>query len=397
MKWKNKGKEFEAYRNLLSKRKGFVLVGDKVSQAYFLNQVCHPFLRQVVEFEYDIKKLIAKHDNEHLIVVTEFGMNGEEMMNRLLRAGYIRGTELFHYSDTFWAEIRALNNPFVPAFALYVLGKIYISSCCFIPTTRCNLNCRDCLNFTPYINSFTTRDIGKAIADVDLLFKWVDYTDIFQISGGEPLLYQELAKLINYIGKKYRDKIASFELVTNGTIIPSDEICMAIRENNVLVYLDNYTSSIPSNLNNREGIISQFEKYNIDWVDNTVEEWFSLEPDTTDNSGMTEEELAEYYDKCNAPWHNFEDGKMYSCNFAKYAMRAGMIEDSPNDYFDFNAMNQNKKEELVEFLLGYTDKGYVDFCKRCAMWGPSNTKPVPVAVQIERGQGCSCGKKSSKG
>ena len=106
----------------------------------------------------------------------------------------------------------------------------------------------------------------------------------------------------------------------------------------------------------------------------------------SDNSSKSDEELAKYFDYCNNPWHNFENGKMYSCNFSRFAMKAGLINECENDYYDFNTLTRDKRAELVEFLLGYTDKGYVDFCKRCSRWAGHNENRVPVAIQAKRGE-----------
>ena len=98
----------------------------------------------------------------------------------------------------------------------------------------------------------------------------------------------------------------------------------------------------------------------------------------------SEDEMIAYYDYCNLPWHNFENGKMYSCNFAHSAMKAGLIGESDNDSYDFRNMTEEKKPELLEFLLGYTEKGYVDFCRNCLGWDVHNKNRVPVAVQVEQ-------------
>jgi hypothetical protein len=383
MKWTNKGRQFEEYKDLFTQRNRILVVGSPLSQEYFLKNICPDYLKQVVDRTQDINSLVYNHDKKHIIVVVEFGDRGNDIVLRLTRAGYVRYHELYFYTDMFWTEIRELNNPFIPLFGFYALNEIYVSSTCIIPSTRCNLNCRDCLNFTPYLDKFESRNYDEVCEDVDVLFRWIDYSERFQLSGGEALLYPHLRELINYIGEKYRSQIGIYELVINGTIVPSDDLCRSFIENDMMIYLDNYIDTIPENLNKREEIISKFEKHGIRWVDNTVNDWFSLAPFETDNSLKNEEELVAYFDRCNNPWHNLENGKMYSCNFSRFAMKAGIISESENDSFDFRTMTEAKKPELLEFLLGYTDKGYVDFCKQCSGWGAHNKNRVPVAVQAE--------------
>ena len=59
------------------------------------------------------------------------------------------------------------------------------------------------------------------------------------------------------------------------------------------------------------------------------------------------------------------------------------IEETENDYFDLKDYSEVRKTELLEFLLKYTTKGYVDFCKKCAGWSEANCNKVKVAEQIE--------------
>ncbi len=61
----------------------------------------------------------------------------------------------------------------------------------------------------------------------------VDYCGEFVLIGGEPLLYKELPEVVEYIGNNYRDKIATFSITTNGTILPSAKLRSVCRENNV--------------------------------------------------------------------------------------------------------------------------------------------------------------------
>lgn len=400
MKWTNKGHQFDTLKFLFQKRNSILIYGAGVYGAQVFDALRLPFVRDaVVGFVdrdkekqrigylgkpvYDPSILFDRHDEDHLIVVAMIDEKATKLMLRLERAGYVKNWDFFYY-DRFLRVMGKLNSPFLYSFALYARGITYISSLCMIPGTQCNLNCRECLNFTPYLPRFTVRPIEEVIKDVDLFFQWVDYTPRFQISGGEPLLYPDLARAMDYIGENYRSKIDSFEVVTNGTLLPSTEILASIQKNCMTVYLDNYTSALPKGLDKRKEIIERLETYQINWVDNTVEEWFTLDIENTDNSCMPEDELAEYYDTCAVPWHCFENGKFYSCNFARFAMKAGLNTEDKNDCFDLSTMTEEDRPELMEFLLGYTEKGYVNFCKRCAGWGPNNLRaPIPVAEQAK--------------
>jgi molybdenum cofactor biosynthesis enzyme MoaA len=71
-------------------------------------------------------------------------------------------------------------------------------------------------------------------------FEIVDTVSIFNIGGGEPLLNKCLPEFISFVGT-YRQRIQKrFEVVTNGTIVPNDDLLQALCDNDAFVLLDDY-------------------------------------------------------------------------------------------------------------------------------------------------------------
>ena len=330
---------------------------------------------------YDPEQIFQGNPAEpHIIVVALYPeKTARRILLRLTCAGYLPGVDCFWFEE-FGGDMSVA----LPVYGMYVLDKVILSSVGFIPCDRCNLNCRTCLNFTPYLSHFTAKPMEQNQKDIDLLFQWMDNTLHFEISGGEPLLYPQLDELIAYIGENYRQKMGVFETVTNGTVIPSHEICELMKKYDMTVHLDNYTMAIPKELDRREKVIERFNEHEIQWNDNTVSEWVDLDVMHTDHSDMTEEQMAEFFDFCNVPWHTHEYGVMYTCNYAHFAERAGLYKTTDNEKFDLRKMTKERRREFLEFTLNFTQKGYSDFCRKCAGWGDCNTKRVPVAVQAER-------------
>lgn len=92
-------------------------------------------------------------------------------------------------------------------------------------------------------------------------------------------------------------------------------------------------------------------------------------------------------DSCNQSWEELRGGRLYSCNYAAYAMVAGIAgEQDLEETFDLKQVNETNKKELVEFRLGFTQKGYTEFCKKCRGFTPDNSETVPAAVQNEKNQ-----------
>ena len=396
MKWQCKGKQFDWLGAIFKKRNRVLIYGaGKLGEMVFkyleesgLSKQFDGFVDQrhtsITEgyqgySVYDPSILFDIHDNEHIVIVAIDGIKGIRIMERLARVGYMENTEIFIWSKF----MSVLNNIYAPVYAMYTQNRLILSSTCLIPGNACNLRCRDCLNFTTHLPSFEVRPVEEVKEDADILFRWVDYTMRFQISGGEPLMYPQLKELIAYIGSHYRKQIGQYETVLNGTVVPSDEVCQLMKQYDMMVYLDNYTEAIPKKMDRRQDIIQKLEKFGIRWIDNTVDEWFDLDIFHTDNRCMGEAGLAEYFDLCNNPWHYFERGRMYACNFARFAEKTGLHKEPEESSFDFTKMDESRKKELLEFTLNYNERGYVELCKRCAGWASINCKKVPVAVQKE--------------
>ena len=69
-----------------------------------------------------------------------------------------------------------------------------------------------------------------------MFFFKVDYIQEFVLIGGEPLLYEKLPQVIEYIGSKYRNQINIFSITSNGTILPSKELINVCKS--IMFYLE---------------------------------------------------------------------------------------------------------------------------------------------------------------
>ena len=115
-----------------------------------------------------------------------------------------------------------------------------------------------------------------------------------------------------------------------------------------------------------------------------MDSWIDLAPEKTDYSGLQEEQLIAHRDSCTQSWQELRDGKLYSCNYAAYATVAGIAgSQDVEETYDLRSFSDDKKKELVEFRLGYTEKGYTEFCKKCLGFTDKNTDKVKPADQIE--------------
>ncbi|MDR1518597.1 MAG: radical SAM protein, partial [Planctomycetota bacterium] len=167
---------------------------------------------------------------------------------------------------------------FAPLYFLYARGRVCLPSLSFLPTTRCNLNCRHCLNFMPHIARHPERPLARLTRSLDQLFACVDMVILFHLSGGEPFLYRELAELIDYLGGRYGSRIQRLALTTNGTVMPSDEVCLACRRRRVSVTLDDYRASLPGREGRFLAVREKLAEFGVSFRVSRPEGWVDLTP-----------------------------------------------------------------------------------------------------------------------
>lgn len=385
MRWKNKGHEYDEVYRQISAKKGFYLFGCGDYGKQFLKSF-HSEVPVVGYIDNGLAKQAVLIDGKTCMGLDQVSLKPEEgiilTISQYDRAGAVEQLEQQGYRrdvDYFLIE------EFISVYYLYRYDKVYFLNISFLPSTACNLKCRHCLNFNPFAKEFYVRDWEALKADVDLFFDNVEYIMIFHVSGGEPMLYKHTANLIAYIDENYGDRIGTLRTVTNGTIVPSDATLTKLSQCRVEVTVDDYREAVPQYNAQFDELIRKLEQYQIKYYINKVKSWVDLAPEKTDYSGMSEEQLIRHRSECGQTWQELRDGKLYSCNYAAYATVAGIAgEQDLEESYDLRTHTADKKKELVEFRLGYTDKGYTNFCKKCRGFTAHDTDAVEPAVQVER-------------
>lgn len=384
MKWKNKGHEYDEMYAHIKEKDSFYLFG----AGDYGRQLLHIFHNELkIEAFIDNSlqkqntvihglKCVALSDasigKNTGIIVTMSQIARVEPVEQLLEAGLQKNIDFFIIEE------------FLSVYHVYQNDKIYFSSISFLPSTACNLNCKNCLNFNPFAKQFYVREWEDLVRDVDLFFSCVDRIMLFHVSGGEPMIYRHTADLIEYIDKNYGDRIDTLRTVTNGTIVPKDEILEKLSRCRVEITIDDYREAVPR-FNERFGLLTQkLDEYGIKYYINKAGSWIDLAPEKTDYSNWPDALLEEHRAKCSQSWQELRDGKLYSCNYAAYATVAGIAgEQDLEEIYDLRTYTPDKKKELVEFRLGYTEKGYTNFCKTCRGFTPENSEEVEPAVQTK--------------
>ncbi|MEY8426301.1 radical SAM protein [Lachnospiraceae bacterium 46-15] len=386
MKWKNKGHEFDDLYKKIEKIKKCYLFG----AGYYGERVC-----RLLEKEFDVLGFIDNSkEKQHTEVCGKRVYALEEVEDALdestgiivtiTPAARLQVIQQMTRSEKINEEQIFTMELFMSVYEAYKNGRVYIPSVSFLPSTRCNLRCEACLNFTPYIKHFEERSWEQIKETVDVFFSCVDYIFQFYISGGEPMLYPHMKKLVEYVDDNYRDKIYIIRTVTNGTVLPKQELLETLASRGVELTVDDYREAVPESADTFDRLIELLEKYQVKYEINKTDEWIDLAPLTTNHEGWSEEQIRNHFESCQVPWQELRDGKLYSCNYASYAIIAGLAEEDETEYFDLRKFTPDQAKELVEFRMGYNTKGYVEFCKRCSGFFDVNPNKVKPAKQVAK-------------
>ena len=396
MKWENKGHEFDEIGYLLKDKKNLYIYGAGISSGeliWLIKKVNRWANWNIYLIDKDeVKQREGRYGLDVLSPEQFFSMEKENYFVIAGAYGDI-ADEIYEILKTNLPEDAIIFKSFyfiytyLTIYFAYVHDMVFFTSENMLPSTVCNLNCRDCLNFTPYIKKHSIESLDELKRTVDLFFGAVDLIYRFQITGGEPLLYKNLLPLLQYIDEKYRDKILRFEMVTNGTIVPSDELCEFMKEKEMYIFLDDYRMSLPDGEERYQKVKEQLIKHEVDFADNHVDRWIRMYiPEEDKHKDIpSEEALCNKFHVCNNPWSSLWHGMISSCNYTMYAAKADLCELKEEEYFYLEEFTPEKKKELIEFRLRFNKKGYTEFCRKCGGWTDTNVRWCQPAIQEERG------------
>lgn len=386
MKWINKGHEFDEYKKIFQNEQKIIIFGagdngkDLYSKLGFADCV-RLFIDNdpaKIQNGYCGKKVVSfqnfaeNDEKKSTIVVAVSVQNTPQVMKQFLNMGYKEGINLFDY--------HIFENYYIMLYALYSWNKVYIPTVSILTTTICNLNCKYCLNFEDVRREKRHFEVERIKQDIDILFEKVDRIGLLHLTGGEPLLYTNFIEVVDYIDNKYKDRYSILGTTTNGTVIPTDELCRKMKSANMHVYIDDYRENVQLARTNRQKVIDKLQRYSIEKTEFEVSEWMTIRKQDC----LTDErKLISQVELCDIPFKMLKDGKVYGCAYCGFAVDANVANEELNDYIDLDIIEADSKGVLVEFLLHFSEKGYYSYCKNCNGYLSVNAERVAVAEQVK--------------
>ncbi len=282
--------------------------------------------------------------------------------------------------------------------------KIMIDTSAIILTFRCNLKCKLCCTSSPYQKNPQLFPLSELNTWVKKYFDTVDFIRKLSMSGGEPLLHTDLPEFIEET-MKYKNQFDIFEIITNGTIVPSEELLAVLEKYSdiVFVMIDHYgnvsrkVEEIDKILEQR-GISHTIRKYYGE--DAHFGGWVDLGDFSHKNTPAKAQEL---FNSCvisntpkrrtgrykpveedefilSIPYMAMTQGVLHHCARSYATMLAGSI---PLDSQSFvNLMDLSKtRTQLRNEIDSFMKIPYVSACEYCNGFS-SDSKRYPPAEQL---------------
>ena len=311
-------------------------------------------------------EFLACNEKKKILISSRY----TEIAEQLIKAGYQEYIDFidmhFFVSMWYWKKKR----------------EIHLLDVHTAVTTYCSLNCKNCNMFINHYRPEQRRYIGleEFKENFDVLFQKIDYCYKMTILGGEPLLNKELAQMINWLFKKYGKKIGEISVVTNGTILPQENLLDTLRDVNAQVNISDYAiNTLPDG--RIEKLEEQLQKKAVSYKRNKEKKWKNF-------YFPRETQMAQYDSErghmlcCNPVFRGINDKKFYYCHIVWSAVQAGLIKEESSDYIKLEDIHsQNDREKLLEHDLGFVENGYVSLCKYCGGCGFDNKSVITAGIQ----------------
>ncbi len=381
MRWKNKGHEFdevgERFKDL--ERIYIYGTGQFGTEAAVLLKGIGADIAFIDQIKTEQKTYMGvsvftpeqfEAENLHAIVVLAMGRdNAGIVLKQLELKGYQYGVTVF--------DINSFMSFYIYIIALYRYQKCVMVDCSVMATWQCSLRCKNCMGAFPYIKQPQRVNFSEWKKDVDILFANIDYVLEFGIAGGEMLLCNNLEQYIDYVMSNYAHQIGNCTFLTNGTILPNEKIIEVLQKYHMHVVVSNYSEvrHWKERFNKLEQLMNE-NGIPISTID--YESWIDM--------GWTEkkhkDEVDTLFDTCGMQCRVVREGRLNYCVHGMTANEALYHLDLIDDEFDLTAEMDRKKYQLVEYHLGFNERGNLKMCHYCNGYVNINEKTVPVAIQL---------------
>lgn len=392
MKWCNKGKELEKIGKLFQARnkKIYIYGAGEFGKELYTNFFCVKDKITFVDINMDKQKngycdcdvispieLFEIDIRDSIVILAMSHWNLSEIRTVLLKKGWVENQDFFSY--------QSFCGLYLPIYLCYVNNFSYIEEMTLLITQKCTLRCKHCSIVSPYLENPHNRGLELVKEDIDILFEKMDYIWKLSVIGGEPFLHPNFFEIVQYLEENYKDKYNHIHIVTNATVCPSDEVIKYMKLHDFKVSVSDYLPFLTNEITKDKirNTLKKFGEFKLDYFLFENAKWVDF--GFVDNQESEEREsvdLINYFDLCNSGCKGFLNKHFIFCTpafYADIALNKKVYDEMDGD----NYFMTDNPIELLEWTLGYSEKGYLDMCKYCNGNVSINQHVVSPAIQME--------------
>lgn len=236
-------------------------------------------------------------------------------------------------------------------------GKCVVNFISIDITTICNLNCRNCVDYIPYLKKHCHYPGTEILNHIDRFFNVVDLVYCVSLGSTEVLFHPMIKEILRYL--LALEKIERIDLVTNGISYTKDkELLEILKDSKIMLHMSNYDMPEKTNVSRKF-----YEELGIDVRFLYDQTWREQSLNFYDRC-LNKAQLEYIYLNCNQARicnHFITDGKFYSCGKARRIAELSEFS-SEHDYID---MGQYPQEELREIIMKQQLEPYMEVCSWC--------------------------------
>lgn len=245
----------------------------------------------------------------------------------------------------------------------------------YIVSQKCTLKCQHCCEHVPYLNGKGFTSVEQIVADVKKLADSSHFLNFVELIGGEPLLHPKIEELLEELLKI--ENIGYIKSFTNGTVVPSDELCRIMKNSRFMLQVSNYEQSTTGKL--LENIFktrAKLAEEGINYVHTPDFEW--LDFTSFEHHEASQEYLEEAFDNCFLKnCHRVYQGILYRCPHQYAGHHTGDLEVPGDEMVEIHTMGT---DELSNSLRDFEHLKYIEACSKCEL--AFNPTVVPAGLQL---------------
>jgi len=251
------------------------------------------------------------------------------------------------------------------------MNKVFVERLTVRPTLACNFRCKFCNEYSPHYNPPLIPALNEVQRDVDRTFELVDHVRIFEVSGGEPLLYNPLPYLLQHINR-YNARFEFFSLVTNGSIAFKDEVLSALQAigQKCRVIIDDYGSEMSKCAKqNAELLANHGVRYELrdQYANIHSDGWLDFNDLTLKHDEAAAKKL---FAECVCPrklyWViTLHNGRLYPCHVLRRCTELGIVPEKQTEcinIYDSSLSDENLRHNIT----GLYSLDVLSACRYCS-------------------------------